>query len=71
MIEEPKTWAVILAAGEGSRLRRLTTLPSGIAIPKQFCSLYEGPSLLEEALHRGESVADRSRICAEIGRAHV
>ena len=70
MIEESNTWAVILAAGEGSRLRALTTLPSGIAIPKQFCSLYEGPSLLEEALHRGESVADRSRICAVVAEQH-
>ena len=63
-------WAVILAAGEGSRLRALTTLPSGIAIPKQFCSLYEGPSLLEEALRRGESVADKSRICAVVAEQH-
>ena len=70
MIEESNTWALILAAGEGSRLRALTTLPSGIAIPKQFCSLYEGPSLLEEALRRGESVADRSRICAVVAEQH-
>ena len=70
MIDEANAWAVILAAGEGSRLRALTTLPSGIAIPKQFCSLYEGPSLLEEALHRGESVADRSRICAVVAEQH-
>ena len=70
MIEASKTWAVILAAGEGSRLQALTTLPSGIAIPKQFCSLYEGPSLLEEALRRGESVADRSHICAVVAEQH-
>jgi mannose-1-phosphate guanylyltransferase len=70
MIEESNTWAVILAAGEGSRLRALTTLPSGIAIPKQFCSLYEGPTLLEEALRRGESVTDRSRICAVVAEQH-
>ncbi|HUN74073.1 MAG TPA: sugar phosphate nucleotidyltransferase [Steroidobacteraceae bacterium] len=70
MIEESHAWAVILAAGEGSRLQALTTLPSGIAIPKQFCSLYEGPSLLEEALRRGESVADRSHICAVVAEQH-
>jgi mannose-1-phosphate guanylyltransferase len=70
MIDASKTWAVILAAGEGSRLRALTTLPSGVAIPKQFCSLYEGPSLLEEALRRGESVVDRSRICAVVAEQH-
>jgi mannose-1-phosphate guanylyltransferase len=70
MVDESNAWAVILAAGEGSRLRALTTLPSGIAVPKQFCSLYEGPSLLEEALRRGESVADRSRICAVVAAQH-
>ena len=70
MVDESNTWALVLAAGEGSRLRALTTLPSGIAVPKQFCSLYEGPSLLEEALRRGESVADRSRICAVVAAQH-
>jgi len=70
MFAKSHAWAVILAAGEGSRLQALTTLPSGIAIPKQFCSLYAGPSLLEEALRRGESVADRSQICAVVAEQH-
>lgn len=70
MVEASNAWAVILAAGEGSRLQALTTLPSGVAIPKQFCSLYEGPSLLEEALRRGRSVADSSRICAVVAEQH-
>jgi mannose-1-phosphate guanylyltransferase len=70
MIEETNAWAVVLAAGEGSRLRALTTLPSGAAVPKQFCSLYEGPSLLQEALRRGESVVGRSRLCAVVAAQH-
>lgn len=70
MIDESNPWAVVLAAGEGSRLRSLTTLPSGIAVPKQFCSLYGGPSLLQEAVRRGESVANRSRICAIVAEQH-
>ena len=52
------TWALVLAAGEGSRLRALTTT-NGVAVPKQFCSLQGGPSLLQEALHRAEAVAPR------------
>ena len=43
-------WALVLAAGEGRRLQRLTTTRSGLAIPKQFCSLDRGPSLMQEAL---------------------
>jgi mannose-1-phosphate guanylyltransferase len=62
-------WALILAAGEGSRLRSLTTT-NGVAVPKQFCSLNGGPSLLQEALHRAESVTPRSRICTIVAEQH-
>jgi mannose-1-phosphate guanylyltransferase len=63
------TWALVLAAGEGSRLRTLTTR-NGIAVPKQFCSLQGGPSLLQEALHRAEAVAPRRRICTVVAAQH-
>lgn len=63
------TWALVLAAGEGSRLRSLTTT-NGVAVPKQFCSLQGGPSLLQEALHRAEAVAPRSRICTIVAEQH-
>jgi len=65
-----QTWAIVLAAGEGSRLRTLTTTSSGIAIPKQFCSLRGGPSLLQEALRRAGRICDRERICAVVAREH-
>ncbi len=45
------TWALVLAAGEGSRLRALTTT-NGVAVPKQFCSLQGGPSLRRHDLDR-------------------
>ena len=64
------TWALVLAAGSGNRLRTLTTTPSGLAVPKQFCSLQGGPSLLQEALHRAEAVSPRSRICAVVSAQH-
>jgi len=63
------TWALVLAAGEGSRLRALTTT-NGVAVPKQFCSLHDGPSLLQEALHRAEAVAPRQRICTIVAVQH-
>jgi hypothetical protein len=31
-------WAVVLAAGEGTRLAALTRDAAGNAVPKQFCS---------------------------------
>jgi mannose-1-phosphate guanylyltransferase len=65
------TWAVVLAAGEGRRLQSLTTDAAGMTVPKQFCSLREGPSLLHEALQRAETLAARGHICALVARQHA
>ncbi len=64
------TWTIVLAAGEGSRLRSLTTTRSGLAIPKQFCSLHGGASLLDEALLRAEAVSSREHICIVVAEQH-
>jgi mannose-1-phosphate guanylyltransferase len=63
-------WAVVLAAGEGKRLSQLTTDSSGVSIPKQYCSLRGGPSLLLETLRRAHSVVPRDRICAIVAHQH-
>lgn len=60
------TWALILAAGEGSRLSSLTTTQAGVSIPKQFCSLHGGPSLVHEAIRRAMSITSSKRICAVV-----
>ncbi len=70
MTEHGKTWVLVLAAGEGSRLRTLTTTANGTAIPKQFCSLRGGPSLLQEALRRAQAIAPCERICAIVAAQH-
>jgi mannose-1-phosphate guanylyltransferase len=70
MSSHGKTWVVVLAAGEGSRLKRLTTTTSGVAIPKQFCSLQGGPSLLHDALRRAGAVTSRDFICAIVAAQH-
>lgn len=63
-------WAVVLAAGEGSRLRSLTTDSRGRSTPKQFCSLSGGPSLLQLALRRAARVAPKSRITTIVAEHH-
>ncbi len=65
------TWAIVLAAGEGSRLHALTTTAAGVAVPKQFCSLRGGASLLEEALQRATAVAPIERISAVVAEQHA
>lgn len=64
------TWAIVLAGGDGSRLRALTTTLAGVAIPKQYCSLWGGPSLLEDALVRAAAIAPLRRICTVVAASH-
>src|SRR5271168_1611036 len=64
-------WALVLAAGNGSRLSSLTTTAAGGAIPKQFCSLRGGASLLEETLRRARrAVAHPGRILTVVAEQH-
>jgi mannose-1-phosphate guanylyltransferase len=65
-----EAWALVLAAGEGSRLRSLTTKPCGTAVPKQFCSLNGERTLLEDAIVRANEVTSVAHICAIVAEQH-
>ena len=65
------SWALVLAGGEGSRLQSLTTLASGLAVPKQFCSFGGGPSLLNDALKRASVIAPPERACVIVSEHHA
>lgn len=45
-------WAVILAGGDGTRLRPLTQLIEGDKRPKQFCRILDGKTLLNQTRER-------------------
>jgi mannose-1-phosphate guanylyltransferase len=47
-------WAVILAGGDGMRLRELSYKVSGDRRPKQFCEFFGGKSLLAHTRDRLE-----------------
>ena len=63
------TWALVLAGGSGTRLRSLTTRDD-VFVPKQYCSLRRGPSLLTQTLIRAASVAPTARTCAVVAAQH-
>jgi len=70
MHEHPRTWALVLAAGSGTRLQSLTTPADGVSIPKQFWSLHGGPSMLAESLTRARAVAPNSQLCVVVAEQH-
>src|SRR5262249_14977629 len=45
-------WALILAGGDGTRLRALTRQIAGDPRPKQFCPLLDGETLLDRTRRR-------------------
>ena len=62
-------WAIVLAGGEGTRLRELTT-EQGVPWPKQYCSLRGGRSLLQTALCRAARVVPRERTVVVVAKEH-
>lgn len=63
-------WAIVLAGGDGTRLRSLTMDGAGNAVPKQFCSFSGGTSLLEQTLDRARSIVEWGRITTIVSVAH-
>ena len=62
-------WALILAGGDGTRLRQLATR-DGQSVPKQYCSLAGGPTLLDDAIARSLRVVPKERVCVIVTEHH-
>ena len=68
---EPKhEWAVILAGGDGTRLRELSYKVSGDHRPKQFCQFFGGKSLLAHTRDRLEPVFRDENTFFVLNNAH-
>ena len=63
-------WAVILAGGDGTRLRSLTRFICGDNRPKQFCPLFEGGTLLGHTVRRAERSIPTAQILFALTHTH-
>ncbi len=63
-------WAIVLAGGDGTRVRDLTKAPNGDPIPKQYCTFGGEKSLLRLALDRARSVVRPDRVIAVVAERH-
>lgn len=62
--------AVILAGGDGTRLRSLTRAISGDDRPKQFCRIFDGLTLLEQTMRRVELMVPADRTAIVVTERH-
>lgn len=64
-----ETWPIVLAAGEGSRLRSLVRLLHEQTVPKQFATLVGSRSLLQSTIERVSLVAPPERMMVVVSRS--
>lgn len=63
-------WAIVLAGGEGRRLRTLIRDWLGESRPKQYCTFMGTRSMLQHTLDRAQALVDSDKIVTVIGSGH-
>jgi mannose-1-phosphate guanylyltransferase len=65
------TWSIVLAGGEGERLKPFIRSWTGEGTPKQYCTFTGSRSMLEHTLARADRVSGPVRKVTVIGRHHL
>src|SRR5437764_8633327 len=66
----PAPWALILAGGDGTRLKPLTRAITGDPRPKQFCPLLDGETLLHRTRRRVDLLTGLDQQVVVVTRTH-
>jgi mannose-1-phosphate guanylyltransferase len=69
-LSRKQRWGLILAGGDGVRLRPLTRFICHDERPKQFCPLYGGTTPLEQARRRAQRTIRPGQILFSLNREH-
>jgi len=64
------SWALLLAGGDGRRLKSLTRQIAGDPRPKQFCAFFDGETLLDRTRRRAELFTRADRQVLVVSREH-
>ena len=63
-------WALMLAGGDGRRLRPLTRQIAGDPRPKQFCPIFDGETLLDRTRRRADLLTRLDHQVVVVSRPH-
>jgi mannose-1-phosphate guanylyltransferase len=63
-------WVIVLAGGEGNRIRPFTEDATGKSIPKQYCSLDGSRSMMRWALDRSLQLVPAERVVSVVAEQH-
>lgn len=63
--------ALVLAGGDGERLRPLVHQMRGDSLPKQYVNFIGARSMLEHTFHRAEKLIPKERIFTVVSRGHL
>jgi mannose-1-phosphate guanylyltransferase len=68
--EQSDNWAIVLAGGDGSRLRPVMRRLYGHDLPKQFAALNSDKTLLQQTMARLRPLVRRNRTIVVVAEAH-